>query len=304
MEPSVIASLVAGATQGIGGLFNSIGTNRQNFASRQFSREMYNKTRNDNLEFWAMQNEYNSPQAQMQRLQEAGLNPALMYGSGAAGGNAGSIPTPETQSAQFRNPEWGTGISAAGLTGINAMYDLEMKGAQTDNLRAQNQVIVADAALRAAQTANTLQSTERGIFDLDLDKDTRAISAEARKEALRQLKTNTDLSINRDAREAAINSSNLQEAFQRMLSIQEQRANTIEERNRIRAQKQNIQLDSELKRLDIQLRKKGINPNDPMWSRIVGRVVDEYFKTGGDIKKAKYNMWQLFNFLSPNSIVK
>lgn len=42
-----------------------------------------------NVEMWNMQNEYNSPAAQMERLKAAGLNPNLMYSMGNAG-NAGS----------------------------------------------------------------------------------------------------------------------------------------------------------------------------------------------------------------------
>lgn len=41
-----------------------------------------------NLEMWNLQNEYNSPQAQMQRFQEAGLNPNLIYSQGTNGNNA------------------------------------------------------------------------------------------------------------------------------------------------------------------------------------------------------------------------
>ena len=46
-----------------------------------------------------MQNEYNTPANQMKRLQDAGLNPNLIYGSGSAntgiaGGVAPSKPAP------------------------------------------------------------------------------------------------------------------------------------------------------------------------------------------------------------------
>ena len=44
-----------------------------------------------NIDMWNRQNEYNSPQAQMQRFQEAGLNPSLIYGQGSAG-NASAPP--------------------------------------------------------------------------------------------------------------------------------------------------------------------------------------------------------------------
>lgn len=49
-----------------------------------------------NKELWDYQNAYNTPQQQMSRLQAAGLNPNLIYGSGAGGmGQAGPIQSPE-----------------------------------------------------------------------------------------------------------------------------------------------------------------------------------------------------------------
>lgn len=44
-----------------------------------------------NVENWKMQNEYNSPAAQMQRLKDAGLNPNLVYDKGATT-TASSLP--------------------------------------------------------------------------------------------------------------------------------------------------------------------------------------------------------------------
>lgn len=45
-----------------------------------------------NKEMWNLQNEYNSPAAQMKRYQDAGLNPNLVYGQGTPG-NAQNSPT-------------------------------------------------------------------------------------------------------------------------------------------------------------------------------------------------------------------
>ena len=42
---------------------------------------------------WRMQNAYNSPSAQRDRLLAAGMSPALMMGSGATAGNAGVLPS-------------------------------------------------------------------------------------------------------------------------------------------------------------------------------------------------------------------
>ena len=49
-----------------------------------------------NMDAWRMQNAYNTPQAQMERLQQAGLNPRLIYGSGSGASQpAGPMDVPE-----------------------------------------------------------------------------------------------------------------------------------------------------------------------------------------------------------------
>lgn len=296
--------LFAGASSA-GDFINALSTQKQNASSQDFSREMYERTRKDNLEFWQMTNSYNSPQAQMMRFQQAGLNPNLVYGQGAGSSNAGSIPTPDVQSAQFRTPEWGNALSSAGLTTLNAIYDLDIKQAQVDNLKSQNDVIQQDALLKSAQTKSIGTGEERGRFNLDFEKELRDTSADARREQLRQLKTTTDISINRDAREAAMNSSSIKEAAERMLSLQEQRLNTRLERTRIKADVKRIhaekariyesirqlEKDGVLKDLDIELRKQGIMPQDPMWSRIVGRLLANLFEGNGSFKSTTGNIW-------------
>lgn len=54
---------------------------------KALSRDAWNRQ----LEFWKMQNEYNKPSAQVQRLKDAGLNPALMYGAGSGANTAGEL---------------------------------------------------------------------------------------------------------------------------------------------------------------------------------------------------------------------
>lgn len=57
-------------------------------------RENNKYSRDLALEMFNLENEYNTPAAQKQRLIEAGLNPATMYGSGGTVGNTGDIATP------------------------------------------------------------------------------------------------------------------------------------------------------------------------------------------------------------------
>jgi len=269
--------VLAAAIGAAGGVANSLSQAHQNKKNRQFSREMYDRQKADNLEFWNLQNDYNSPQSQMNRFQEAGLNPHLIYGQGNSG-NAGAISTPDVQSPQTRSPEWGNAISGAGIPYLMAQADLQIKQAQADNLKAQNSVILEDAMLRRAQTHATEVSAKRGTFNLDFDTEFRDVSADAKRESLRQLRTSTDLAVNRDVREALSNSSYLNEAIERIKSMQLQRAHTRADIERINGMIANMKEDTNLKQVELSLRKEGINPNDPMWARVLGRALSNFFE--------------------------
>lgn len=52
-----------------------------------------------NLDLWRLQNEYNTPEAQMLRYQQAGLNPNLIYGQQNLGANASSASPASFRSA-------------------------------------------------------------------------------------------------------------------------------------------------------------------------------------------------------------
>lgn len=89
--PFPIAAAIAGGASLLGTGLNAASTGNMNKKNRQFSERMYNQQRDDSIKFWEMQNSYNTPQQQMQRFAEAGMNPALAYGNGTPG-NASSAP--------------------------------------------------------------------------------------------------------------------------------------------------------------------------------------------------------------------
>lgn len=149
--PPEAAGAAAGAgAQTLGGFVNAISTGVQNRKSRAFSERMYHQQKLDNLEFWNLQNKYNSPAEQMKRFKEAGLNPHLIYGQGS-NGNAGAISTPDVQSPQFKTPEWGNGISAAG-TAFADYIDLRYRSAQANNAELEAANIRKRGELLDAQT--------------------------------------------------------------------------------------------------------------------------------------------------------
>lgn len=271
-----IASSVASAVPGPMDFFNATSDLMANIQQQRFSKQMYEKQRADNIEFWNMQNAYNSPEAQMQRFTDAGLNSHLIYGRGESG-NAGNIPTPDVQPVNFRAPKFeGNPSLMANLLGD---ADLKIKNAQANNLNESTEVIRQNALL-------TRLKAEREGFDLQLEKDMRDNSSDYRREQTRRLRLESDVMMNRDAREAALNSSNLKEAAERMLTMQEQRKGMPIERTKARQEIRNMIKSGELMEMDKRLREKGINPSDPMWARYVGMLLSDLYEgrvTAGDI---------------------
>lgn len=283
MDPTLLLSAAGQAPGALGAmqdLMNLGATQATNAQAMQFQREMYQRQRADALEFWGMQNAYNSPAEQMKRYQAAGLNPNLIYGQSNLGGG---IQVPDASPVNFREPKaQGSNLRVDPLT----MADLRIKNAQATNLETQTEVIRQDARLRAWQA-------ERAGFDFEFEKGLVDVSADARRASLRKMNVETDVLLNRDAREAAMNASSIQEAASRMLTMAEQRKGMPLERGRVRADTDRIreqiklmEQDGTLKKMDITLREKGINPSDPLWARYTGMFLSDIYEgrvTAGDI---------------------
>lgn len=265
MEPFLLGSLIGAAGNVAGGAANAISTGFQNRASRQWSEAMYKRQFSDNIRFWQMQNEYNSPQQQMNRLQQAGLNPNLVYGGspGGAAGTAAPINTPDIQAPQFRSVELGNTFSSLG-----AFFDYEIKQAQVDNLKMQNNVLLNEAALKAATTA-------RSQFDLGFAQEMRDVSADAMREAVRQTRANTEFTLSQNERAAVMQESNLLEAAERVLKMRAETATTRVQAQQMHQAIRNMKADEQLRRLEIELRQMGINPNASMFWQVLGRVLNE-----------------------------
>ena len=88
MDPLTLATIAtsvgASAAQAGGGLLVAK-KNRQFAEQQQLRQNAYNK------QMWNETNTYNSPKAQMARLEAAGLNPAMIYGDSSSGA-AGQAP--------------------------------------------------------------------------------------------------------------------------------------------------------------------------------------------------------------------
>ena len=151
----LIGSMLGFAGDLFQGFSNASAQEEINERNIEFAREMYERQLADNRENWRMQNEYNLPKNQVERLAQAGLNPNLLYGSGSAAVTSPQMP----QSAQHHqvalaapryefNP-----FEAASL-----FLDLEQKRA---NIRNTN-----------ANTANVQSQTEGQNLSNQFESDT------------------------------------------------------------------------------------------------------------------------------------
>lgn len=118
------SSLLSGA---IGNIFSS--KNQSN--AQSWNEEMYNEQK----KFWYEQQEYNSPENQVERLREAGINPGLAVGN-IESGQMGTLP-----SAPYQQPQ-----PVASLGNINSAIDTL--------LRNQIQSDVAEEQIRGQQLDN------------------------------------------------------------------------------------------------------------------------------------------------------
>lgn len=132
-----LPQLASAGAQVIGGLFGNRSRKREARRQRQWSEDMWNR-----------QNAYNTPVNQMQRLKDAGLNPALMYGQGNVG-NA-------EKAMQYQQPQI-ENVGAGVAQGVAA-------GAQADIANSVKKLNEANASLAGIQGA-----VKAGEFEIAKD---------------------------------------------------------------------------------------------------------------------------------------
>lgn len=145
---------------------------------QQYQTDMWNKT-----------NEYNSPAAQRERLEAAGLNPYMMMNGGSAGtaqtmsGSAGAAPSGGAPSGQGVTPPTATPYSAdySGITAglgraidvLSSMPDRKVKEAQADNLRIEGKYIAGKAMAQILQMKTEAKTKEARLAMDELVNDVR-----------------------------------------------------------------------------------------------------------------------------------
>lgn len=129
---------IQGGSELLGGFVNWAATAQQNKKSRQWNERMMDKM-----------NEYNSPKAQMERFQEAGLNPHLIYGQGSAGNQPAPV-------------QGKYGLPPLPVPAFLGLYnDFRLKNAQIDHIKAMQSNVEQETVLKTLDQA--LKNLELGF---------------------------------------------------------------------------------------------------------------------------------------------
>ena len=157
-----MSALAAGITAATGlaqtGLNLSM-SGSMNRKTRQFAKEQSNLQYYRSLNMMQMQNEYNSPAAQVERLKQAGLNVGLMYQNGAGAGGTSAQPAAPEQA------QWSP--TMPDTSGLNLIAQAALQKAQIENIEADTKKkneeagnISQDTKLKESMTrATDLQNT-------------------------------------------------------------------------------------------------------------------------------------------------
>lgn len=261
IDPITGGLVVAGANlfgQGV----NAFAQGRMNKKTRDFSREMYEKQKADNLAYWHMQNDYNSPQAMMSRFKEAGLNPNMIYG------NAGNNSASNVHSAT--PPAWSPRAPQFDLSSpMSSYFDVAMKSAQLDNVKAINNKILMETKAIAAQAG--LRESELNFSQQFFGNRAGKMGYDAQKARqstdLQELLQNPDAVIGDNDNARSSIAYRMAYAKLQNLGIDTQIKQAISSGKSI---------ENLMKQLEYNLSKNGINAKDPTWIRAIGTIISNY----------------------------
>ncbi|UIB81349.1 DNA pilot protein [Flyfo microvirus Tbat1_59] len=295
----------AGLVQGVIGAFTGGAKDRRN---RKFTAEQNQLNRDFTLDMWNKEKEYNDPSAQMARYKQAGLNPHLIYGQS----NTTSAPSAPQQTTHQDQHDYGEDVMRATQT-YAQQQSLASQLKYQDN---QNKVLEADRILKTAQTAATLSGAAKTEFETKL---ANAMFEDTVKQAglktismsLGNSLTGEDINNRRaDTAQKVQNTSNLVELNTKIKQevenlksskkltdrqvdgISQTIAESVQRIKNMEIQGKGYQIDNAIKNLNYELYKRGQNPSDPVYQRLIGRVFEESGLTDSVIQGVKdYSSW-------------
>lgn len=143
----MIPALIAAGGQILGSLFGLASNQSTNNANMRLAEYQYDR----NLEMWNKANEYNKPINQVKRLREAGLNPALLYGSGSVANTSQNPPQYDAPNIQAYQGFGDLGMGQAVTVYQNARNldsQIRKTEAETENILTNKSLTELEAGLK------------------------------------------------------------------------------------------------------------------------------------------------------------
>ena len=156
--PDPISAAIGGVSNIVGGVIDNLMNRKTQREQNAFNAREAEKAYERQLDFWGKNNAYNTPEQQVQRLRDAGLNPYLMFqnGLGSAGNSVGVSAPGAAHSAGLIPSTIGEGISRG--------FESVMQGLQLaiNNKKVNSDIQVNEAEIgkKKAETDKTKVETE------------------------------------------------------------------------------------------------------------------------------------------------
>lgn len=294
---------IAAGISAAGAGANAAMQTKLNKKNREWQEKMYQRQQDDNLRL-------NSPRAMMQRYQEAGLNPNLIYGQ------PNQIEVGKTGTPQQQAPQIDTSFASQGISNYT---NLRANKAQTDLLQEQiktQQIQQQALAIENAQKALDLnfgrQSFRGRLKKVGLDNKSTQVntantainstktsieagtlaetSLQMAKAQIKNLSANTTSTTDANSRANQLQPQQLQKVIGDVLQQKLTRGLTEAQTEKTNVEIQRALQGLEVDKLEAKLAQDGVFKNDDLLYRILADVASEVQKEMAAGTKITANM--------------
>lgn len=136
---SFLENMAASAIGAVGNFFTGGASARKQY---RYQSKLMDKQNQQQIDFWKMNNEYNTPFNQRARLERAGLNPDLMYGGS---GNMYQSQMPGAASGSAPNVDYGSFSD-----NLRFAMQAQVMDAQVSKIEHENQLLAEQALTQAS----------------------------------------------------------------------------------------------------------------------------------------------------------
>lgn len=164
---SFLENMATSAIGAIGNFFTGGASARKQY---QYQSKLMDKQNQQQIDFWKMNNEYNTPFAQRARLEQAGLNPDLMYG--------GSGNMPQSQMPSAASPGSSPNVDYGSFSdNLRFAMQAQVMDAQVSKIEQENKLLAEQALTQAQQRElwaaqakeSWLRAEHQGIYNRHAD---------------------------------------------------------------------------------------------------------------------------------------